>query len=111
MSEQDAFIQAVIEHPRNDTHRLVYADWLDEYGRPPEQARAEFIRIQCQLDEEWDWGPEHQRLHDRAGELLTEYGADWLKPLGLRPQEVEFRRGFVEAVELTAATFLKRAAT
>ncbi len=46
MNQADAFLQAISEKPDDDTPRLVYADWLDEHGDP---ARAEFIRVQCQL--------------------------------------------------------------
>lgn len=45
-SYQQAFIQAIVDSPADDTPRLVYADWLDEQG---ESARAEFIRVQCEL--------------------------------------------------------------
>jgi uncharacterized protein (TIGR02996 family) len=40
MTEEDAFLQAIIEAPDDDTHRLVYADWLEEQGDP----RAAAIR-------------------------------------------------------------------
>jgi uncharacterized protein (TIGR02996 family) len=45
MSEENAFIQAVLADPDDDTVRLVFADWLEERGDP----RAEFIRVQCEL--------------------------------------------------------------
>src|SRR5262245_25135529 len=32
MTEEDAFIQAIIESSDDDTPRLVYADWLEERG-------------------------------------------------------------------------------
>jgi len=28
----DGFLRAIREPPDDDTHRLVYADWLDEHG-------------------------------------------------------------------------------
>lgn len=39
------FLWAILEDPFDDTPRLVYADWLEEYGGDP--LRAEFIRAQC----------------------------------------------------------------
>lgn len=42
------FLQAIIEAPDDDTPRLVYADWLEEYGG--DLARAEFIRVQMELE-------------------------------------------------------------
>jgi uncharacterized protein (TIGR02996 family) len=43
---EDAFLQAIRDAPDDDAPRLVYADWLDESGDP---ARAELIRVQCEL--------------------------------------------------------------
>jgi len=36
-----AILARILAEPREDTHRLVYADWLEENGDP---ARAEFVR-------------------------------------------------------------------
>lgn len=44
MTDQAAFLQAIIDEPDDDTHRLVFADWLDDQ----EQAEwARLIRSQC----------------------------------------------------------------
>jgi uncharacterized protein (TIGR02996 family) len=40
MTHDDAFLQAILEAPEDDTPRLIYADWLDEHG---ELARDEWI--------------------------------------------------------------------
>jgi uncharacterized protein (TIGR02996 family) len=45
-SDGDALLRAICEQPWEDTPRLVYADWLEENGRPE---RAEFIRLQIEL--------------------------------------------------------------
>lgn len=45
MSDRAAFISAILADLAADTPRLVFADWLQEYG---EEARAEFIR--CQIE-------------------------------------------------------------
>ena len=45
MTEDEAFLAAIRENPRDDTTRLVYADWLDERGDP----RGEWLRIHVQL--------------------------------------------------------------
>jgi uncharacterized protein (TIGR02996 family) len=50
MSDNTAFLRAVLEHPDDDGPRLVYADWLDEQGQAD---RAEFIRVQCELAADW----------------------------------------------------------
>jgi uncharacterized protein (TIGR02996 family) len=41
-----ALLARILASPEDDAPRLVYADWLDEHGEP---ARAEFIRVQCEL--------------------------------------------------------------
>jgi uncharacterized protein (TIGR02996 family) len=46
LTDREALIRAVCEHPTDDLPRLVFADWLDEHG---EGAYAEFIRVQCEL--------------------------------------------------------------
>ncbi len=45
MGEDAALLAAMEATPTDDTPRLVYADWLDDHGRPG----AEFIRIECEL--------------------------------------------------------------
>ena len=42
-AERVAFIQAIVANPADDVVRLVYADWLEEYGNP---SWARFIRHQ-----------------------------------------------------------------
>ena len=46
MTQDNVFVQAIIDSLDDDTRRLVYADWLDEHGQP-EYAR--FIRLQIPL--------------------------------------------------------------
>lgn len=36
--ERAAFAEAIADNPHEDTHRLAYADWLDEYGESPGEA-------------------------------------------------------------------------
>lgn len=87
----DAFLCTIREYPDDDGPRLVYADWLEEQG---ECARAEFIRVQCELennpdDERW------RALARREAELLAEHGPRWLGPWQLS-RDVKLRRGFLE---------------
>jgi uncharacterized protein (TIGR02996 family) len=44
MDDATAFIRRICEEPDEDTHRLVFADWLDDHD---ESERAEFIRLHC----------------------------------------------------------------
>jgi len=45
-ADELALLRGVEAAPDDDLPRLVYADWLDEHGR---HARADFIRVQCEL--------------------------------------------------------------
>jgi uncharacterized protein (TIGR02996 family) len=69
MASEEAFLAAIKDEPDEDAHRLVFADWLDEYGQPE---RAEFLRLQV----------EQARIED---EFLTE---DRIEP---RETELELR--------------------
>jgi uncharacterized protein (TIGR02996 family) len=46
MTDREALLRAVCEHPDDDLPRLVLADWLDEHDEPD---RAEFIRCEIEL--------------------------------------------------------------
>jgi uncharacterized protein (TIGR02996 family) len=46
MDEQAGILQTIAENPDDVTHRLVYADWLEDHGQT---AAAQFIRAQCVL--------------------------------------------------------------
>jgi uncharacterized protein (TIGR02996 family) len=125
MTQDEGFLEAIVADPEDDVVRLVYADWLDDHGRPE---RAEFIRLQIELARlRADWlddrrlpehaglftlqseverlrtgDPRQKALEDREAELLTEYGGQWLHPLqDLLPEgdcEPVFHRGFVQEI-------------
>jgi uncharacterized protein (TIGR02996 family) len=95
--DHDALLRAICENPREDTPRLVYADWLEENGQPE---RAAFIRtdVAMALHEKWDAG----RLRCEEGltrkKLLAQPWAGGLFPP--LPKDFEWdgepvtRRGF-----------------
>src|SRR5262245_41658733 len=47
MSDRDALLAAIRAAPDDDAPRLIFADWLEEHG---DADRAEFIRVQVELD-------------------------------------------------------------
>jgi uncharacterized protein (TIGR02996 family) len=53
MTDHDALLAAICANPREDTPRLVFADWLEENGQPE---RAAFIRTDIAMFhcDEWD---------------------------------------------------------
>jgi uncharacterized protein (TIGR02996 family) len=91
-----AFLRDICANPEDDTPRLIYADWLDERG---EEARAEFIRVQCEMyQREIVQGRRWLKGHVRAHELSRELeAAVWSGlPESMRP--MIWRRGFVDEV-------------
>src|SRR5215470_6533504 len=94
MEHDNAFVLAILEHPEDDTPRLVFADWLDEHDQPE---RAEFIRLQVRLTAMPEWNDEHRRIMERESELLRVHRAAWAVELGifdLEKFDVQFERGF-----------------
>lgn len=95
MSEEKALLAAIDAHPLDDAPRLVYADWLDEHGGKPQTARAEFIRVQCELDLLPLADSRYAALEKRAQQLLKGRKKEWLKPVPKKyTYDVEFWRGF-----------------
>lgn len=96
MTDEAALLRAILDAPEDDTARLVYADCLDENPTPKRQARAEFIRVQCEAAKvEWTTdgtmlnGTDAEcrrahELHARETALLKKWAAGWL-PKSLRP--------------------------
>jgi uncharacterized protein (TIGR02996 family) len=113
----DALLAAVCAAPDDDLPRLAFADYLEESGDPAAVARAEFIRVQCEVarpddhDERW-----LNRLLIREKALLAVHAQQWLAPLRRkggplfsRRTHGQFRRGFVEVVWMPAGWFLAKA--
>ena len=103
MNPEAAFLQAILDEPRDDAARLVYADWLEDRG----DARGELIRVQCRLAA---WEPDLERrteLQRREAELLAAHADSWLGPLGADCTHFEFQRGLAR-LTLPAQRFLRR---
>lgn len=134
-------LRTILERPRDDAARLIYADWLDDQG---EAKRAEFIRVQCELAAmskpptldrqmevgrsraEQNWGPvedyvsacrdDERELHLRRRE--RELKDTLFIPLwdGERPGEAAnigaiFRRGFADEIACKLADWCGGACT
>src|SRR5438270_762906 len=102
MSHEDegrAFLEAIREAPDDDVPRLVYADWLDDHG---DAARAEFVRVQCQLARLPSEDERRAELEKRERESLAANRDAWLGPLAkvLRHDQCTFRRGFPEGLSI-----------
>jgi uncharacterized protein (TIGR02996 family) len=117
MADDRPFIEAIRASPDEDDLRLIYADWLEEHD---ECYRAEFIRLQCQLEpirRQYE-DDEATSLRVREADLLLKHREGWLAELlalmgrwsGFDPSNVTFRRGFVDAIALPVQWYLQHGA-
>jgi uncharacterized protein (TIGR02996 family) len=125
-------LRDVIDHPGDDTPRLIYADWLEDNPggcRFPAHAagRAELIRVQVELERLQAWAakqflvlpesPKGQRieaLRRREEELLDAVGYHAVHHLADEPtaiiigkERIGIRRGFVGAWNMTLSQWLE----
>ena len=107
MSDAAALLAAIRARPKDDAPRLVYADWLDEYGDPD---RARLIRAQVAVarpsasPEDDDASPLARLRHDEP--LLRQWVAARLtfsRPITL----LTWDRGFVRTVEARSGDFVE----
>ncbi len=121
MNEREAFVRGIAANLYDDTPRLAFADWLDEHS---EHDRAEFIRVQCELEPMRDQYeiPRAAELHEREehfGSRGVRQSGEAHEWLGAMPKDwndwktgidVEFRRGFPDRLKLSAKVFLEHGA-
>jgi uncharacterized protein (TIGR02996 family) len=78
MGDGEALLRAILDQPKEETPRLVYADWCDENGQPE---RAEFIRVQVTIA---GWGTtppaDAEEWVRRERELRWAHGLKWALP-------------------------------
>jgi uncharacterized protein (TIGR02996 family) len=73
-----ALLDAVKDHPDEDTPRLVLADWLQEHDDP----RGELMRLQVRLAAMPAGDPEYDTLFDQHQKWWKQYGKMWEKEVG-----------------------------
>jgi uncharacterized protein (TIGR02996 family) len=78
-----AFLQTIAEHPNEDAHRLIFADWLEEHG----DWRAEFLRLDCTLHTMTGEEVNYPHLKERWAELRGRLPASWNVALDRTPIE------------------------
>src|SRR5262245_58187386 len=84
------FLADILEHPEDDTPRLVYADWLDDHGQPE---RAEFIRAQVRAERT----PGAEGLNETAQRLWEQHRVAWFGPDAAGWDFDACHRGFLNA--------------
>jgi uncharacterized protein (TIGR02996 family) len=103
------FMQEILANPDDDTPRLIYADWLDEYG---DSLQAEFIRTQCELAKFPRHDPQFMEVFKREHPLRLRYEPIWRQtiPTWLSGASILLHRGFGGVVRTTIPYFTKYAA-
>src|SRR5204863_7774890 len=98
MTADDAFLDAVLEQPDDDTPRLMYADWLEERGDP----KGEFIRLQCELARLPAGDARRSALGRRLDTLRAAHADAWRAELPELPGVTwgQPERGFVGTVRV-----------
>ncbi len=105
MTHDEAFLQAMLEAPDDETQRLIYADWLDEQDDP----RGEFIRVQCQLTRLAADDPARPALEERERRLYAEVSPGWPGSPRDRAAAFAFCRRALAAGTIPARWYLERA--
>jgi uncharacterized protein (TIGR02996 family) len=75
MPDDTAFVHAIQGDPQDDAPRLIYADWLDEYGQP---RAADFLRTEAQLAKLSLGSDEVRRLRSRLWHAWSDVEPRWL---------------------------------
>ena len=98
--DADAFLDAIFASPDDDTHRLVYADWLEEYGQG---SYPQFIRLQCAAAREPFWSDEANRLWEEIGRVWSRLDDEWWPATregwgipGVRSRWISTEQGWVD---------------
>src|SRR5215470_5491511 len=83
MEQAQAFLQAMLEDPRDLTTRLIFADWLDEHDDP----RGELLRLTHLLTQDTDQ-PNRRDMEDRLRSLVESsvqpVGPFWMNSVGMK---------------------------
>lgn len=103
MTQDDAFLQAIMDNPDDDAPRLIYADWLDERDDP----RGEFIRVQCRLATMARDDERSLPLEQLERRLLEGHQDVWLGTLRPLLARWTFRRGFLDKVAVAPSVYLQ----
>jgi uncharacterized protein (TIGR02996 family) len=104
--EADALLDAIFDHPDDDTPRLVYADWLQEYGQ---EGYAQFIRLSVKADGRC------RSLEERQQVRSARFSSWQRLPAFLSAGKPFFtihnyRRGFPNRIEVPAEFFVRTVA-
>lgn len=99
----DDFLAEILAHPDDDGPRLIYADWLEERGDP----RAALIRVQIALSQLPAEDAHRRKLELQEKKLLKNPQVARPLKIGIPFLKYEYRRGFIEQIQLSIEHFLE----
>ena len=109
MTDRMALLQSVLANPDDDIPRLVYADWLEEFGTDADVARAHFIRAEIEAEGLPANSPERIEAESTAAKLFNKHGTTWNAELpnwsAWYDSSLVYRRGFVEELRTVFRRF------
>lgn len=83
----DAFLRSLLDSPRDDASRLVYADWLEDQDDPPAARQADYLRLTVQLAVPALKKGLRKALRKRLQALAADLDTDWLAVVSRIPVE------------------------
>lgn len=93
MSDEAAFLRAILANPGDTTVRLVYADWLEERG----DTRAAFLRLDAEFERQQREGRSDAALNSNLAEAAAGVDPAWRafvttlgRPFSVGPQSRTF---------------------
>ena len=99
MTEDEAFIRAVVDNPGDDTPRLAYADWLDDRDDP----RSAYLRAEHEWAKPWRDG---KRPTSSAELLALGCGLDpvWVAQISRAPAGICIETSLLRRLDVGPAT-------
>src|SRR5437870_1771028 len=107
---ESAFLEAIASEPDELSHRLVFADWLEDRGDEPARARAAFIRAQVERASLPAYHPRARALERAEAVPFNAHGAAWYAAVLPLSSSHRFHRGFVEQARVSAEQFIHNGA-
>lgn len=73
-NKEQELIQAILDSPEDDSHRLVYADWLEEQG---DEIRSRYLKLEVYIAEERSVGDFSGESRAELIDIGSQVGAGW----------------------------------
>jgi len=78
LRDDQVFLDQILSDLKDDTARLVYADWLEERGDDQSAMKSEFLRVQCEWEKLSPRRRDNSPLQKRLRELAGRIESGWL---------------------------------